>query len=188
MEKKVGTTKASVIRVILTGPESTGKTEIASKLADKYNSIYIPEYAREYIENLNRPYDYSDVEHIAKHQVKQMKEYSSGETKLLFVDTYLIITKVWFKWVYNKFPSWLEDEIFKTRNDLYLLCKPDIAWFPDKVRENGGEMRNILFDIYDKELKKFSMHYRHVSGMGDERFSNAARHVEDFLLEKGLKI
>ena len=104
MEKTMDATAGS-IRIILTGPESTGKTELASALADKYKTLYIPEYARDYIENLERPYVLADIEQIAKHQVRQMEEYTSRKLNIFFIDTYLIITKVWFKWVYNKYRS-----------------------------------------------------------------------------------
>jgi NadR type nicotinamide-nucleotide adenylyltransferase len=188
MEKKMEETGNSCIRVILTGPESTGKTELALKLADKYNTLYVPEYAREYIEKLNRPYNYADIEHIAKYQVRQMKDYSSRNLKILFVDTYLLITRVWFDWVFNKYPGWLDEEFIETKRDLYLLCKPDIPWYPDNVRENGGEKRDALFGIYENELKRYGMHYRYVSGTGKNRIVNASEHIERFISEHGINI
>lgn len=188
MEKKVEATGTSCIRVILTGPESTGKSELALKLADKYKTRYIPEYARKYIENLNRPYNYTDIEHIARHQIQQVKEYSSRDIKILFVDTYLLITKVWFEWVYKKYPSWLERELLKTKRDLYLLCKPDIPWYPDEVRENGGEMRDVLFETYKNELKKYGMHFMYVSGKGAERIRNASEQIDKFITDQGIKL
>lgn len=175
------------IRIILTGPESTGKTELASALADKYNTAYIPEYAREYIGSLNRPYEYDDLVHIAKHQKEQMKDFISRVHTIIFADTYLMITRVWFEWVYRKYPSWIDDELKKTRDALYLLCKPDIPWFPDGMRENGGKNREILFQTYENHLRYLGLHYRYVSGQGDMRMENACRQVEEFINEKGIR-
>lgn len=188
MEKKVVTRESSCIRVILTGPESTGKTELASSLAESYGSLYIPEYARNYITKLNRRYNYSDIKKIARHQVQQMEEFSAKNYKVIFVDTYLLITRVWFDWLYKKHPAWLDKEILKTKRDLYLLCKPDIPWYPDEVRENGGETRNQLFVAYETELKKFGLHYKYVSGSGPERISNACNMLDLFLAEQGLTL
>ena len=187
MEEKVESAGVSCIRVILTGPESTGKTELASVLAKKYNTVYIPEYARDYIEKLERPYNYADIEHIAKHQLKQMEDFSARGFKVIFVDTYLLITKIWFDWVYKRCPEWLEPELLKTKNDLYLLCKPDIPWYPDNVRENGGEIRDELFDKYENKLKHLEMHFKYVSGIGEERIKNACEQIKTFFLEKGIK-
>ena len=187
MEKKVGTAMTSCVRIILTGPESTGKTNLAAQLAERYNTVFIPEYAREYIQNLGRPYDYSDIEHIAKYQADQMKEFSSRELKILFVDTYLVITKIWFEWIYKRYPQWLNDELLKTKNDLYLLCEPDLPWYPDPVRENGGEARKVLFNLYKNELEKNALHYRCVSGKGVERVRHAFEQIDDFLYERGIK-
>ncbi len=177
----------SCIRIILTGPESTGKTELASLLAKKYNTVYIPEYARAYIEKLDRPYSYADVEHIAKRQLKQMEDFSAMGFNIIFVDTYLLITRVWFEWVFKKFPEWLDQEILKTKSDLYLLCKPDIPWYPDNVRENGGETRNELYNWYENKLTQLGMHYKCISGTGNERIENAFEQIEGFLTKKGIK-
>jgi nicotinamide riboside kinase len=115
-----------------------------------------------------------------------MEDYTSRNLKIFFIDTYLLITRVWFNWVYKKHPAWIDDELIKTKDDLYLLCKPDIPWYPDRVRENGGELREVLFEIYENELIKYGMHYRYVSGEGVSRFENASDQLERFLSEQGI--
>ena len=173
-----------IIRVFLTGPESTGKTDLTRALAAKFNTGSIEEYAREYVLNLNRPYNYKDVIHIALKQVEQLKDYSEKKHSLLFVDTYLVITKIWFVEVFGKYPDWIDTEIEKTGNDLYLLCKPDIPWVKDEVRENGGVMREILFNEYENELKNANLNYSIVEGKGDVRFENAESKVKEFLKKR----
>ena len=168
-------------RIVLIGPESTGKTEIAEFLSNKYNTVCVPEYARGYIQNLNREYLYKDVEHIARKQVELQQEYSKKTNHILFYDTYLIITKIWFQVVYNKVPSWIESEINKSNINLFLLCNTDIPWIADSVRENGGEMREKLFEMYRNELDYYGFNYKIVKGNGIERFNNAYNLVESFL-------
>jgi len=91
MEK---TTDSAIKRIVLIGPESTGKTELTQFLSREFNTVYVPEYAREYIEKLNRKYSYNDVVHIAETQVGLSKKMINKANKVLFYDTYLIITKI----------------------------------------------------------------------------------------------
>jgi NadR type nicotinamide-nucleotide adenylyltransferase len=180
MEKSKGNSK----RIILTGPESTGKTMLSTELAARFNMPFIPEYAREYILNLGRQYTYNDVVHIAKKQVELMEFYSAQKSEYLFIDTYLIITKVWFDKVFHRCPEWIDIEISKTINDLYLLCRPDIPWVPDRVRENGGHMREVLFDLYENELKNAGLNYAYVEGDGEDRIKNAILQINTFYLKR----
>lgn len=176
MEGSEGNSK----RIILTGPESTGKTMLTIELGARYNAPYIPEYARGYVLNLKRHYNYEDVIHIARKQIELMETFSEQRPEFLFVDTYLIITKVWLDKVFHKLPDWIDTEIAKTKNDLYLLCRPDIPWEPDPVRENGGSMRQVLFDRYEHELKKAGLNYAFVEGLGEARVKNAVEKITTF--------
>lgn len=170
-------------KIVITGPESTGKTELTIKLAQHYNTTYVPEYAREYIENLNRKYTYDDVETIAKKQINLANHLSNKESTILFLDTYLIITKVWFKWVYNKCPGWLLKSIEEMKIDLFILCNIDLPWIDDPVRENGGENRIRLFKEYKKELDTYGFNYKIVSGFGEERFRNALQYINEIITQ-----
>lgn len=178
MEKVIVMSEGRKI-IILTGPESTGKTELSRKMAKKFNTVCVEEFARQYIADLNRPYNYNDILLIAEHQCKTFNDTSLPE--LVFFDTYLIITKIWFQWVYRKYPSWLDDEIKKTDNSLYLLCAPDIPWQPDRLRENGGENRIRLFNLYREELEAFGLKFHLVDGFGETRLMNATKIVNEYL-------
>lgn len=173
-------TKKNINKIVLIGPESTGKSELARYLAKFYCTVWVPEYAREYIEKLNDPYTFQDVEHIAKKQIELEKEYILKASCFLFYDTYLIITKVWFDMVYKKVPDWIEQKIKESKIDLFLLCNNDIPWEPDPIRENGGVMREKLFEIYKNELEKYKFPYKVVKGQGNERYKNAIEAVESF--------
>ena len=184
MEKTVEKGTGTIVRIILTGPESTGKTMLATELASRFGTTHIPEYAREYVENLDHKYTYNDVLNIAIHQVKMMESDLTTGNSLVFVDTYLIITKVWFRRVFGKYPEWIDNEISKTKNALYLLCKPDLPWVADSVRENGGTMRDVLFQEYENELRQFGLNYSYVEGIDNMRIENALKEVNNFLKYK----
>jgi len=172
----------SQTRVIITGPESTGKTALCCDLARHYKGIVIPEYARTYISALGRKYTYNDVVHIALKQLEQMKEKRNLKAPFLFVDTYLIITKVWLRRVFGEVPGWIDQEIRNTYDALYLLCEPDIPWEPDSVRENGGFMRTVLLNEYLDELKNARLNYYFINGIGEKRLNCAIEKVNKFIV------
>jgi NadR type nicotinamide-nucleotide adenylyltransferase len=163
-------------KIVVTGPESTGKSTLSETLATRLNAVLVPEYARSYVEQLGRPYTFRDVENIARYQVRQEKECSalSGNGIVVF-DTWLILTKVWFDVVYGRVPGWIDEYIRSSDIALFLVCKPDLPWVADSVRENGGEMRDVLFNRYCREIEHYGFNYEIVEGKGDERWTNALR-------------
>ena len=168
--------KNGISRVVITGAESTGKSALSHHLAEIYNGIWIPEYAREYVENLNRPYLLEDVLAIARHQIAQesstLEPISEG---VIFFDTWLILTKVWLDIVYGYCPDWIIEHIRSSKIDLFLVCNNDIPWIEDKVRENGGAKREELFELYCIEIAAFGFTYEIISGVGPMRIKNALK-------------
>ena len=162
-------------KIAILGPESTGKTELAGRLAEHFQSPWVPEYAREYVENLtHHPYTYGDVCNIALKQIEEELFYEkfSEDKEFVFFDTDLIITKVWFSYCFKKVPVFLTERIKTGFFDLYLLCTADLPWEPDSVREHG-EDRDYFFDWYRKEIEQTGKPYVVVSGIGNQRFQNA---------------
>ena len=147
-----------MFKVGVIGPESTGKSTLCRYLASRYDGMLIKEYARAYVENLNRPYTREDVEAIARHQIEELTGVSNVETGVCFFDTELIITKVWMEHVYGECPTWIEEAIHRYPMDVYLLCAPDIEWIPDPVRENP-DLRDYLFGWYEREVQKLNIPY-----------------------------
>ncbi len=167
-------------RVVISGPESTGKTEMAIYLSSCYRGIYVPEYARDYISRLSRPYNYDDLVKISLKQAEQYDEIGKGEEGYIFFDTWLVVTKVWFVEVFNRYPDWLDEKLYFSVIDLYLLCFPDIPWVPDPLRENGGEKRIFLFNAYEKEIRNIGTPYRIIKGNAQERNDNAVSYINDY--------
>ena len=164
--------------IVVTGPESTGKTMISEFLSRHLECPWVPEYAREYIGKLNRPYTYIDLEYIMDMQIRQKIEMEKAGTSFLVLDTWLILTKVWFFEVFKQYPVQLDEEISKHKIDLFVICKPDMPWIPDPLRENGGARRDYLMNRYVEEIKSTCMDYIIIGGSGDDRYHNALQVVK----------
>jgi NadR type nicotinamide-nucleotide adenylyltransferase len=159
-------------KIALIGPESTGKSELSEKLAKHFNTEWVPEYARTYVATLTRPYNISDIVLIAKEQLKIEFEKEKIANQYLFIDTELIIAKVWAEDVYNTCPDFILKQLDKQRYDLYLLTHPDLPWIDDGIRENPHR-RDYFFNIYKNELIKRNFHFVEISGYGEIRLRNA---------------
>lgn len=154
-----------VYKVGIIGPESTGKSTLATYLAHRYNGVLVPEYAREYMESRTQgaEYTYEDVEHIARQQIEELQRLTTtgidnSLTKIAFFDTELIITKVWLEHKFGRCPDFLLQALRDYPMDVYLLCYPDMEWEPDPVRENP-DIREYLFDWYQKEIEELGITY-----------------------------
>jgi len=173
----------NIKRIVLTGAESTGKTTLTKQLADYYHTVWVPEYAREYVEKLNRPYGYKDIVQIAKKQIVSENKYLRKTNKYLFLDTALIIIKIWFSYKYKRVPEWLLLRIRENKYDLHLLCDSDIPWIDEPVRENQ-ELRKYLSDLYLKELENNNFPYCVIAGKGEIRLQKAIKSIDQYFERK----
>ncbi len=167
-------------RIAITGPESTGKTWLAQKLAAYYHTVAVPEYAVAYLEEHGSKYGPDDIVAIAKGQVALEESYREKANSFLFCDTDPLVCKIWAKVVFGDVPEEIETLVKQHPYDLYLLCAPDIDWQPGPFRENPDD-RDFLFRLYEKELKANSFPYAVVKGSGDQRLKNAVNFVEELL-------
>lgn len=117
----------------------------------------MPEYARTYVEQKgSKDVSYDELCEIASHQIDELKSNSG----LVFFDTELIVTKVWFDYAFGKVPDWLEEAIKTNPMDVYLLTYPDLPWIPDPVRYNGDEASRLeLFHRYEAEIQALDIPY-----------------------------
>lgn len=174
--------KDSIKRIAIVGPESTGKTTLVNRLAQHYSTVGIPEYAREYVQELKRPCTLGDIEHIYKTQFEQEQQALLKANNFIFVDTESIIAKVWALDVFKKCPDWITQNILQHSYSLYLLTSPDIPWEPDAVRENPH--RSVFFfNWYEQELNNYQLPYVVIDGVGEQRLKNAINAIEDFFLK-----
>ncbi len=170
-------------KIVLTGPESTGKTTLAQLLAAHFGTVWVPEFARGYLEGLGRPYGPDDLLEIADGQIAQEESFSKKNTGLLFLDTSLEVVKVWSEYRFGSCHPRILEHWSRRRHELYLLCRPDLPWTFDPLRENPGD-RDVLFEIYRAELLSLGVVFQELSGQGEDRFQNALRVVNDFLVLK----
>ena len=167
--------------IVVTGAESTGKSTLTESLAKYFKVPFIPEFARKYVENLDRKYNYEDVLKIAEKQIELLHELKLTDSSVIFIDTWLIITKIWLEVVFKNIPGWLDKEIKSTFIDLFLVCDTDIPWVPDNVRENGGKNRLILQQKYIQQIKEFNFAYTIISGKNEIRINNAIERINKLL-------
>lgn len=169
-----------MFKIAISGPESTGKTEIAKQLAKHFTGEWMPEFAREYIEKLDRRYTYEDVCAIAEQQIVEQNRFEKENSPgFVFFDTDLIITKVWFEYCFGKVPELVTAQLNKNYFDFYLLCYYDLEWMPDPVREHGDD-RQFFFDLYKTEIEKTGKPYAIVTGKGEMRIENAIKALNKF--------
>lgn len=152
-------------RVGIIGPESSGKSTLARYLAKRYKGVYVPEYARTYVEQKgSTEVTWDELCKIAKHQIEEMESLglqpSALNSQLYFFDTELIITKVWFDYAFGRVPEWLNENIHRFPMDVYLLTYPDLPWEPDPARSNGSDaIRKELFNRYEAEIQALGIPY-----------------------------
>lgn len=167
-------------RIAVVGPESTGKSELSKALAIHYNGVFVPEYARTYVEELGREYTFDDVCFIAAKQVEEQVVYSNAIVPVFF-DTEMIITKVWLEYCYKNVPAFVDENIKSGYFDLYLLCFPDLPWVADPVREHGGDERVFFYEWYKREIEQTAKPCVVISGFGDNRTRNAIEAIDRFI-------
>jgi NadR type nicotinamide-nucleotide adenylyltransferase len=171
-------------KVVVIGPESTGKSTLCEQLASYYNTSWVPEYAREYLLQHGTNYSYDDLLTIAKGQVLLEESHiEAADSKLLFIDTDQYVMKVWCEFVFGKCHPWILDQITKRKYDLYLLCNIDLPWTKDILREYPDlAPRQQLYSIYKNILSNQSVPWIEISGNYDERLQKAIHAVNDLFV------
>lgn len=169
-------------RVLILGPESTGKSTLCQDLSTALTEPWVPEFARKYLENLSRPYQYEDLLEIAKGQVTMEDQLAQEANKYLFCDTDLRVIHIWSEHRFNKTDPWVLDQIQKRTYNLILLTDTDLPWEPDPQREYPElEMRQYFFDKYLKLAEESGFPYEVVSGNESSRLQQAINYINKYL-------
>lgn len=184
-------TNKALKKIVVIGPESTGKSTLCGYLADYYKTIWCPEFAREYLLENGTTYTVDDLITIAKGQLDAEQQHTktlqsqtdqTGIIKPLIIDTDMYVMKVWSEYVFGTCPTFILDEINKRHYDLYLLCKPDIPWVKDELREYPDEKpRQELFQIYKDILINQQTPWTEISGHFEARNQKAVAAINEVL-------
>lgn len=167
-------------RVAIIGPECTGKSELSQYLAAELNTTWVKEYAREYIDNLDRAYTPDDLVAIAKGQIALEDRLAAKANRLLVCDTNLYVIKIWSNFKYGYVDPWILQQIASRRYDLYLLTYIDIPWEDDPQREHP-QQREQLYSLYLKEMEAQAVPFIEVKGDRMDRKRIAKENVEKLL-------
>ncbi|WP_026950815.1 AAA family ATPase [Algoriphagus mannitolivorans] len=167
-------------RILILGPESTGKSTLAEDLANYFGEPWVPEYAREYLEKLGREYRYEDLAEIGKGQIFQEDRQAQKAKKLLFCDTDLRVIHIWSEHKYGKTDPWVMDQISKRKYDLILLTDTDLPWEPDPLREYPElEMREYFFEKYLNLARGSGFPFLIVSGNKESRLQSSVEAIKN---------
>ncbi len=198
----------TIKKVVIIGPESTGKTTLCSRLAEYYKTSWVPEYAREYLLRHGTDYSYEDLLTVAKGQIKLEEQginevlnsnYQNARWKkdaeltnimhntstivhparLLFIDTDMYVMKVWCEYVFNNCHSWILNRIAERHYDGYILCNPDIDWVADALREYPDKtVREKLYYYYKDLMVNQAVPWVDITGDYNERFEKAINFID----------
>ena len=187
MEKKLRQQKANILKVVLFGPESTGKTTLSFQLAKYYNTVWAPEFARKYLQNKwnneRKTCENSDLIPIATGQMKSENKLAKKADKILICDTDLLETKVYSESYYGGIvdPD-IDKYALKNKYDLYFLTYIDTIWAADDLRDKPTE-RQEMFDTFEKALIKYKRPYIILKGDKKSRLKTAIKAIDKMLLE-----
>ncbi|MBO4962061.1 MAG: ATP-binding protein [Flavobacteriales bacterium] len=166
-------------KIVLIGPESTGKTTMALKLSARYGGCYVPEYSRSYVIEENRELTLDDVMPIVE---GQLAAESKSNAEIQILDSNPLASAVYSQWYYGSVPSELDKILSELHYDLYLLCYPDIDWEEDAARCMSSQQdREDIYDIFLKRVQQSGVPYAEIKGEGSDRYSKAIDMVEKIL-------
>jgi NadR type nicotinamide-nucleotide adenylyltransferase len=162
-------------KIVVIGPESTGKSTLCAQLAEYYKTCWCPEYAREYLLDKKGKYNYEDLLNIAMGQL-ELEDIMVTEAKndLYFIDTDMYVMKVWCEVAFEQCHTWILKQIAIRQYDLYLLCNTDLPWVIDDLREYPDyHFRRKLFSIYKDLAINSGSKWAEISGTDSQRLQMA---------------
>lgn len=159
-------------RITITGPESTGKSTLSANLATALNTVWVPEYAREYLNQLGRPYEESDLLEIAKGQIRSEDALAKKANNYLICDTDLLVIKIWSEHKYGRCHPWILEQLAQRKYVLHILTYIDIPWEEDPLREHP-DLRSYFYQRYKKELETMGVTFIEAKGDPQQRLQQS---------------
>ncbi|MBA3680554.1 MAG: ATP-binding protein [Bacteroidetes bacterium] len=170
--------KSSPIKIGIIGAESTGKSELCEALAKHYNTVWVPEYARQYFNNSDiYNYTQEDLITIAKKQIANENELIKKANRFLFCDTTLITLKIWAELEFKQTPDFILENLGIIKYDHYFIMANEVPWMQDAQRQNKFS-RNMIFDMNKAEVEKLKAPYTIINGLNEERPNNAIKIID----------
>ena len=187
-------------KIVVLGPESTGKSTLCAQLADHYKTSWVKEYAREYLLTNGTHYSFDNLLDVAKGQLAledatirecqisaPQEELVAGMPSVpgiknaghIFIDTNMYVLKVWCEFVFDKCHHWILNQIVEREYDLYLLCDIDLPWVKDELREYPDlESREKLYHHYKDIMVNQVVPWANINGNYEQRLQKAIAAVE----------
>ncbi len=167
-----------MIRVAVIGSECSGKTTLAGSLAAHYQTVWVPEFARQFVSDQGAAPDYDDVEAIARGQMAFEDERADEASRVLIQDTDLLSTVVYSRHYYGDCPRWVEGALEKRAADLYLLTDIDIPWVPDGEQRDRGDRREEMHELFRCALVDRGLAFTEIRGSPGERLEAAVSLID----------
>lgn len=174
---------SNIKKIVVIGPESTGKSTLSAALAEALHTVWVPEYARAYLEQLNRPYVQQDLITIANGQLQQEDELARQANGVLMCDTDLHVVKVWSEAKYGYCDKQILEHIATRKYDMYLLTNIDTAWEDDPLREHPlPEERQYFYNLYRDIVQNSGLPWADVRGNREERLNIALHAIKQHII------
>ncbi len=172
---------ATLKKVAIVGPECTGKSDLAHFLSYHFKTEWVPEYARAFLNKLNRPYEKSDLTKIAHGQLRMEDEWMQNANRVLVCDTNLMVIKVWSEEKFGDCDPEILNCMAARHYDMLLLTDIDIPWEADPQREHPDK-RAYFMNVYKEEAARSKIPTIEISGTREERRKKAVEAIEKILL------
>jgi NadR type nicotinamide-nucleotide adenylyltransferase len=170
-----------VIRIVVTGSECTGKTTLAEALAAHYETVWVPEFARRFVQEKGQAPDYGDVDAIARGQMAIEEEAAADANAFLIQDTDLLSTVVYSRHYYGDCPEWIEEALVERGADLYLLAGIEVPWVADGNLRDRGDRREEMQALFRDALVDRGLRFVEISGSHEQRLAAAAAAIDVML-------
>jgi NadR type nicotinamide-nucleotide adenylyltransferase len=169
--------RQDIKKIVVIGPESTGKSTLSEALAKALHTVWVPEYARQYLLELNRPYTEGDLLEIARGQIALEEKQLDRADNYLICDTDLYVLKVWSEHSFGRCERWILEQIAAREYDLYLFTDIDIEWADDPLREHPGTWRQYFYHVYRDIMQQSNVPWALINGSHEERLQKAMQAI-----------